>query len=136
MSPCRIQTCIRGWLGSRSQKSEERGGGDRKRGGGGGRENGDCYISGCLGRSPWAEKAGDTGDKETSAVRFQKTEERHAFGRRMEGAVSPPENRASVTAQGGVRVSWRSRHGLDEGWKGISRHKSVSDRGEFIQSKE
>ena len=69
-------------------------------------------------------------------MRFQKTEERHAFGARLEGAVSPPENRASVTAQGGVRVSWRSRHSLDEGWKGISRHKSVSDRGEFIQSKE
>ena len=32
LSPCRIQTCIRGWLGSRSQKSKERGGGDRKRG--------------------------------------------------------------------------------------------------------
>ena len=32
MSLCRIQTSIRGWLGSRSQKSKERGGGDRKRG--------------------------------------------------------------------------------------------------------
>ena len=68
-------------------------------------------------------------------VRFQKTEERHPFGGRLEGAVSPPENRASVMAQGGVSVSWRSRHGLDEGWKGISRHKSVSDRGELIQNR-
>ena len=32
LSLCRIQTSIRGWLGSRSQKSKERGGGDRKRG--------------------------------------------------------------------------------------------------------
>ena len=70
----------------------------------------------------------------TSAASFQKLEERHGFGDGWRGAVSPPESRASVRAQGGVSVSWRSCHGLDEGCKGISRHKSVSDRGEFIQN--
>ena len=59
-------------------------------------------------------------------------------GNGWRGVGSPAKNRASslVMAQGGVSVSWRSRRGLDEGWKGICRHNSVSDRGEFIKNEE
>lgn len=87
LSPCRTQGSIGDNVRLQNWKGKKRGGGDRKGGcGRAGRENGDCYISSSLGRSSQAEKAEDGGDKETSAVSFQKTEERHAFGERLEGS--------------------------------------------------